>query len=232
MACMRLAFEPLTMTMSPARTAATTIGSSAAAVGCQAPCTGPGSASKRCFINGPAAKTRSMRFLATSAASPACSSGARVPSSSMSPSTAMRRPAAGSVSVECERRSHRRGVGVIALVDQSERPAFGLEYESASPPGRHFETCERLRRAFEIEAERLRGKQHGQRIDGEMAPRRAEPVGEIAARNMRRHHAWSAASLTHEAAHRRARSRRRWRYGRRPTAAPRPQASHIGRCRD
>ncbi len=108
-----------------------------------------GSAACIAFMRGPQQCTRSIAAISGRSASAACRLSSPGPSSSMSPRKAIRRPRLkrpmSSVGLACrehrERRAHRGGIGVVALVEQRHRAvhAGGPERDrlaAATPAGR------------------------------------------------------------------------------------------------
>ena len=85
-------FDDLIMTTSPGRIASISTGFRSSTPARYSIGTPSGSASASDFISGPASRMRSVRVPAIRPASAECSLAEWLPSSSMSPSTAMRRP--------------------------------------------------------------------------------------------------------------------------------------------
>ena len=148
-----------------------------------------GSASHSARISGPQQNTRSTPCASTGSASPRCRSAPRGPSSSMSPSTAMRRPRGPTSRLpeQRERRPHRGRIGVVALVDQQRRAARQLERDARAASGRRLQLGERERRERKIGADERGRRQHRERIEHEMPARRAELVGDVGAEDARLH---------------------------------------------
>ena len=140
-----------------------------------------GSACHSARISGPQQNTRSIALaIDRLERGRDATRGPRGPSSSMSPSTAMRRPCGADrrLAEQRQRGAHRGRIGVVAFVDDQRRPAGQIERRSARRgrrPGSKF--GERQRREREIGADEHGGRQHRERIVHEMAARRADLVG-------------------------------------------------------
>ena len=94
----------------------------------------------------------------------------------MSPSTAMRRPLGPGLRVgkQRQRRAHRGGIGVVALVDQGDLAARDGDFFLRAASLWSLEAFEFRRGRIEVQAEDIGDEQNGQRIDGEMLARRAD----------------------------------------------------------
>ena len=101
----------------------------------------------------------------------------------------MRRPLSDRfrLAEERDRRAHRGGIGVVALVDQRRgRPLGKAEPMTLAPPLRRRQLAEREHRLSEVAAHhRDRGK-HGEAVLDEVPPGSGELVGDLLAEDRRR----------------------------------------------
>ena len=119
------------------------------------------------FIIGPQAKTRSTPAASTASFRPRCRSADASPSSSMSPSTATRRGKSSRGVVAMAASAARIGgrVGVVALVDQQDAPPRGASSSVRAPrPAGAAMRASAGSAAHDVDAERLQGGEHGQRV--------------------------------------------------------------------
>ena len=116
----------------------------------------------------------------------ACRAGAWSPSSSMSPSTAMRRPLRTRLGAgeHGEGGAHRRRAGVVALVDQLERAAGQRDLPALAAALGRAEGGERAGGEPDIDAERGDRRQHAEAVLHPMPPGRAQAVVEAPAEDL------------------------------------------------
>ena len=166
----------MTITTSPGPIASARMGSSASAVAAQAPRRQAGRASNSDLISGPAQNTRSTRAASTAAARPAWRSAdvrAQLEHVGERDDPAARRPA-------CAPRLARAaatetGTGVVALVDQDEAPAGGVDQARSAPrPASGSKSPSAARPTLQIDIQRAH---HQQRAEAHRPPVRRRSGG-------------------------------------------------------
>ena len=188
MGAMREPSEPLTMTTSPAPHGGQHLRFERGRVLGIAAATARRKRAARARASAARSRTRDRSHWRRPAARrPRCNARPRGPSSSMSPSTAMRRPRAptGRWPSSASAAAHRCGIGVVALVDERSPARRADRSRTRAPrPRSGLEVGERQRGEREIGADQHRRREHRQRIVHEMAPRRADLVGQLGAEDV------------------------------------------------
>ena len=81
--------------------------------------------------------------------------------------------------------AHRGRIGIVALVDQERAAAGHVEHQARAASARRLQFCKLQRRERKIGAHQRGRRQHSERVDDQVAPRRAELVGDVGSQNSR-----------------------------------------------